>query len=527
MKRLIDLLAPLGFLVVIGSMAWVRAGRELPGGKGQYYVWAGALLVLVHLVLRFEDVLRIVGRRQMKYGANSFVLVAVVLGILGAVNYLVFRHSKRWDLTKGQRYSLSDQTRKILAGLKEDVKIVYFQRAANAGEGPDRLKEYEHASPRVKTEFIDPVAKPGRARDYEITAVPTLVVERGAKREKISNDSEQDISNALIKVTRDSKKTVCFASGEGEADLDDVADGGLSGAKAALAKNQYETKKVVLLQESKLPQDCTVLVVAGPQKDLLPQVVDQIRAYVKGGGKAMLMEEPELKTSFPNFSALLKEWNIETARDVVLDYSLQNQLSGTGALTPLAAQYPYHEITKDFRLATAFHTARSMKAGSASPAGVHAQNLVETSSQSWAESDLSLKEPVEQNEGKDQKGPISLAAVATIELESPSPAPSPSPSPAAEDAAKPKKPEARVVAFGDVDFASNAFLGFPGNADLFLNSVAWLAQDADLISIRPKEADDQRLFLTGQQVQNVFLLSLVLLPGLFVVLGIFSWWRRR
>lgn len=523
MKRFIDFLSPLGLLIVIGSMAWVRAGKQLPGGKGEYYVIAGAVLVLLHVVLRFEDILKLVGRRQLKYGANSAVLIALVVGILGAANYLAFRHTKRWDLTKGQRYSLSDQTQKILASLKEDVKILYFQREANAGEGPDRLREFAVASPHIKTEFIDPVQKPARARDYDITAVPTLVIERGQKREKISNDSEQDISNALIKITRDTKKTVCFAEGEGESGLEDVSERGLSAAKSALAKSQYDTKAVVLLQLGKVPEDCTLLVVAGPQKDLLPAVVEAIRGYVKGGGKAMLLEEPELKGAFPNLSALLKEWGIETAKDVVVDVSLQNQLAGTGALMPLAAKYPYHEITKDFRFATAFQTARSVKAASASIPGVHTQSLVETSDQSWAETDLGLKEPVKLDPGKDQQGPVSLAAVATIEVASASPSASPAPGAEPND----KKLEGRVVAFGDRDFATNAFLGLLGNQDLFLNSVAWLAQDADLISIRPKQPDDQRMFLTREQTQNVFLISLILLPGAFVVLGIFTWWRRR
>lgn len=524
MKRLFDLLSPLGLLIIIGSMAWVRAGRTLPG-PGKYYLWAGLGLVLLHLILRFEDVVKSVGRRQMKYGANSFVLAAVVIGILGAVNYLVYRNTKRWDFTKNQRYSLSDQTKKVLAGLKEDVKILYFQKAANVGEGQDRLREFQVASAHVKTEFVDPIAKPGRARDYEISAVPTLVLERGTKREKIQNDSEQDISNALIKITRDAKKTICFVEGEGESDIDDFSERGLSTAKAALGKSQYETKKFVLLQTGTVPADCTVLVLAGPQKDLLPGAMDAIRSHVAKGGKALILQEPEMRGSFPNLSALLKEWNIETAKDVVLDVSLQSQLAGTGPLMPLAAKYPYHEITKDFRFATAFQTVRSMRAGSATLPGVSAQNLVETSDQSWAETDLSLKEPVELNAGKDQQGPISLAAVATIAAPEPSPTPAPSPTPEAEE--KPKPPEGRVVAFGDADFATNAFLGLLGNQDLFLNSVAWLAQDADLISIRPKEADDQRMFLTSDQVLNVRLISLVLLPGLFVALGIFSWWRRR
>lgn len=522
MKRLVDVLAPLGILVLIGTTLWTRSGRTLPGDPS-WWLYGALFLVLLHVALRFEDITKAIGRRQMKYGANSLVLVVVVLGILGTLNYLMVRNPKKWDLTKNQRYSLSPETKKLVSSLAEDIKITYFQKAKEVGEGGDRLKEFAAASKHIKTEFIDPIASPARARDYDITSIPTLVVERGARREKIQNDSEQDIANALVKVTRDSKKTICFVTGEGERDMDDFAETGFSGAKSALGKSQYETKKFVLLQEGRIPEGCTVVVVPGPQKDLLPPAIDVLRGFVKGGGKLLVLIEPELKESFPNLEALLKEWNLDTTKDVVLDVSLQNQLQGTGPLTPLAAKYPYHEITRDFRYATEFHTARSVSAGSATTAGLHAQNLVETSEQSWAETDLALKEPVKFDEGgKDKKGPVSLGAVATLEVASGQPAPSPDPTAPPE-----KKPEGRVVAYGDSDWASNGFLAFPGNQDLFVNSVAWLAQDVDLISIRPKEPDDQRLFLTKEQMQNVFVLSLLFIPGAFVILGILAWWRRR
>lgn len=522
MKRLVDALAPLGLLVIIGTALWQRSGKTLPGDPA-WWLYGALFLILLHLALRFEDITKAIGRRQMKYGANSLVLVAVVLAILGIVNYLMVRNPKKWDLTKNQRYSLSAETKKLVAGLGEDIKITYFQKAKDVGEGGDRLKQFQAASPRIKTEFVDPIANPARARDYDITAIPTLVVERGARREKIQNDSEQDIANALVKVTRNGQKTVCFVTGEGERDMEDYAETGFSGAKTALGKSQYETKKFVLLQEGKIPEGCSVVVVPGPQKDLLPAAIDVLRAFVKGGGKLLVMIEPELKDAFPNLQALLKEWNLETTKDVVVDVSLQNQLSGTGALTPLAAKYPYHEITRDFRMATAFHTARSVSAGSATTAGLHAQNLAETSEQSWSETDLSLKEPIQYDDGsKDKKGPVSLGAVATLEVASSAPEPSPEPG-----APPAKKPEGRVVAYGDSDWATNAFLAFPGNQDLFVNSVAWLAQDVDLISIRAKEPDDQRLFLTKEQLQNLFVVSLLFIPGAFVVLGVLAWWRRR
>jgi ABC-type uncharacterized transport system involved in gliding motility auxiliary subunit len=177
-------------------------------------------------------------------------------------------------------------------------------------------------------------------------------------------------------------------------------------------------------------------------------------------------------------------------------------------------------------VATAFHTARSLQAGTKTIDGVSAQNLVETSAASWAEKDLTLKDPVELNDGVDKKGPIALGAVATIRVGGPEPSPAPSPSPETSEATPPK-PEGRVVALGDADFASDALLGFQGNKDFFLNAIAWLAQDQDLIAIRPKEPDDQRLFLTRDQQQLVWLLALFGFPGVFVVLGIAVWWRRR
>ncbi len=216
LKRLVDFLAPLGFLLAVGALAWTRYGKTLPGGLRPYLI-AALALVLVHLVLRWEDVARGLGRRQLKYGTNTLVLVLVVLGLLGAANYLVNRHTKRFDLTKDQRYSLSDQTRKVMAGLKDDVKITYFQRQRDMARGQDRLKEYQALSPRLKVEFVDPVQSPAKAQAYDVRGPwPILVVEKGDKRERVSNDGEQDITNALIKVTREGKKTVCLLEGEGE-----------------------------------------------------------------------------------------------------------------------------------------------------------------------------------------------------------------------------------------------------------------------------------------------------------------------
>jgi ABC-type uncharacterized transport system involved in gliding motility auxiliary subunit len=531
--RITDWLSPLGVLVALGAKLWELNARSFPG-KYEYYLIAGVALIVTHVVLRWDDIVATLGRRQMMYGGNTLVLALAVLAVLGLANYFAAKYSKRWDFTKSERYSISAQTKKVLQGLKEDVNVFYFQRASEVGAGRDRLVQMQQASQRLKVEFVDPIATPAKAREYGVTSVPTLVVARGAKREKIGNDTEQDVVNAVIKVTRDAAKTVCFVTGEGERDVDDFDRGGLTGFKDALAKSQYQTRELLLVREPRVPEDCAVVVLPGAEKDLDDQTAAALRSYVQGGGRALMLLEPEFKEPTPKLVALMREWNLEPGADLVLDISLRNQLSNTGPETPLAENYPMHDITKDFRPATAFHTARSVKAGTGGSSGATSQNLVETSQDSWSEVDFRTQSPLRFDQGKDQQGPIALGAVATIPVAAPSPSPAPeaapgasptpSPSPSPDDA--PKR-EGRVVAIGDVDFASNAMLGFIGNRDFALNTVAWLAEDPDLISIRPKESDDHRLFLTLGQQKFVGLLALVLLPVAFIVWGSASWWRRR
>jgi ABC-type uncharacterized transport system involved in gliding motility auxiliary subunit len=538
LKKLIDTLAPLGIAVALGVFIWTQRGHALPGGLRPWLVGALAL-VLLHIVLRWDSIVRGVGRRQLRYGTNALVLAILVLGILGFVNYFVSRHTKRFDLTKDQRFSLSDQTRKVLAGLRDKVKLTYFDRQQEIARGQDRLKSYQAFSSKIEIEYVDPVKSPTRAAAYDARGpYPILFVELGNKRERITNTEEQDVTNALIKVTREGKKTVCLIEGEGERSGGDTGERGFSGAKSSLTKSLYDVKDVFLLREKKVPSSCTVVIVAGPQNDLQPETTAALAEYVKGGGKALVMAEPELKESYPNLVALLKGWNLEAGKDVLIDRQ------GLSPFQPLVVDYPFHPITKDLGgVMTSFLAARSLEAGKATIDGVTAQNLVQTSAESWAKTDIAgvIKGKLTYDQKADRLGPIALAAVATVRVPTPassptpsaapspapSAAPSPAPSPAAAGEGDKKPREGRVVAVGDADFASNQLLGFQGNHDLFLNMVAWLAEDADLISIRPKDPQNQTLFISRQTQTLVLLTAQLLIPGFFVVAGIVMWWRRR
>ncbi len=203
------------------------------------------------------------------------------------------------------------------------------------------------------------------------------------------------------------------------------------------------------------------------------------------------------------------------------------RLLGTDATVPVAVNYPSHPIVQDMDLLTAYPVARSVSVVAGGVGGRSAQAFVETSAQSWAETDMKTvaggKVGLDESKG-DKRGPIAIAAAASSPVAMPPAGDTPGAEKPAEDA---QKPESRVVVFGDSDFASNLALGISGNRDLFMNAVSWLAQQENLIAIRPKEADDRRVTMTANQQLRVTILALLVVPMLVFGSGVYAWWRRR
>jgi ABC-type uncharacterized transport system involved in gliding motility auxiliary subunit len=208
---------------------------------------------------------------------------------------------------------------------------------------------------------------------------------------------------------------------------------------------------------------------------------------------------------------------------VVVDISGMGRLLGTDETVPVAVNYPTHPIVQGMDLLTAFPLARSVTPVTGGVNSRFAQTFVETSPKSWAETDMKTmltggKITFDADKG-DKRGPIPIAAAASAPV-----AAAPGASTPADESAR---PEARVVVFGDSDFASNLALGISGNRDLFMNAVNWLAQQENLIAIRPKEADDRRVTMTANQQLRVMILALFLVPLVVFGSGVFAWWRRR
>jgi ABC-type uncharacterized transport system involved in gliding motility auxiliary subunit len=538
LQRILGIVGWLGTGLVFVALAVRIAGRTsaaLPPQADQYAVyaaWAGLICVLLYAAGQWREFLAFFKRRQARYGTLATTSVIIALGLLIAVNYLATRQKKRWDLTSNQQFSLSDQTVKLLHGLDGPVKILAFDQAANLDRLRTKLAEYEYQSDKVDVEYIDADRQPLRTKEYEIQSYGTIVVQKGDRRERVTTDSEQDITNALIKVVTGQQKKAYFVQGHGEKDTASTERSGYSAVTAALGRDNYAVEKVVLAQQKAVPEDASVLIVAGPQTDLLQGEAEMLRRYLARGGHLLLLLDPpqaDNSAGMPNLEALAKEWGIQPGHDVVLDVSGMGQLIGADASVPVAATYPTHAITQGFSLMTAFPLARSVSPVQGGANGRTAQTIIETSPRSWAETNLKELQsdtPPELNEQQgDKQGPVSIAAaVSAPAADAPA---TPGDAAKAKQGEEPKKPEARVAVIGDSDFAANAVLGVQGNSDLFLNTVNWLAEQENLIAIRPKEAADRRLTMTAGQQDLVFWLSVVVIPMAVFATGIYGWWRRR
>ncbi len=211
-----------------------------------------------------------------------------------------------------------------------------------------------------------------------------------------------------------------------------------------------------------------------------------------------------------------------------MDVSGMGRLLGTDETVPVAVSYPSHPIVRDLDLLTAFPLARSVSAVSGGVGGRFSQAFVETSANSWAETDMKAvlgggKVSLDEAKG-DKRGPVSIAAAASAPVTKP---PADGKAGAEKPGEETEKAESRVAVFGDSDFASNVALGISGNRDLFMNAVAWLAQQENLIAIRPKEADDRRVSMTANQQLRVLILALFVVPVVVFGVGVYAWWRRR
>ena len=505
-----------GWAAAVFIVAGTLGYGVLPMFKGFYVIpWAlAAVCLMLYLPYNLKTIKAMGASRAVRRGAGSAVGIALFCGIIIFVAILTSRHSIRWDLTENKINSLAPQTIQILQNLDQAVAAEGFYQAGGRAEQQARnlLAEYQRVTPQFDYEILDPDRHPTRAKVAGISKYDTLVLRSGESSEKITELSEEKLTNALLRITRPGRKTVYFLSGHGEKALDEAGPKGYSTISNDLDGQNYQVKKLLLMEASNIPSDAAVLVVAGPEKDPFPEELDLIDAYLKKGGRLLALIEPEMA---PEFAAFLERYQVGTRRDIIVDK--MSRLFGADYLMPLVAEYADHPVTKDFKLTSFFPLARSVTPLDKAVPGVKVETLARTSDQAWGETDLEAlnKGTARFDQGVDLPGPVSVAVVGTVEE------PEKEDSTGAE-AAKPDVPgsSGKFIVFGDSDFASNAYVGLQGNGDLFMRAVSWLAEEGDLVALRAKDRKSEPLLLSQIQVRLVFWIPVVLMPLAVLICGL-------
>ena len=485
--------------------------------SSKVFLITGTSILLLSAVIKRDSVFGYLRKRSTKYGFNAVVLSIIVLGILVLINYTLNRHSWRLDTTSSGQYSVAPQTVKILEALEKEVTVTAFQTGPESGRLNDLLKEYAHYTDKFKYEVVDPDKNPDLARSLSVTKYGQLILQVGGRIERIEDVTEEKITNALIKISSTKDYNIYFLSGHGEKDFELPVNERNSYSLAAteLGKVNYNLSKLELFQADSVPEDASLVLLAGPAKSLLQREVIALNVFLSRGGSLLLLIEP--RVSDTGLEQFISGLGVKIQDDIILEQSASFIISGGGlkrntrvSIEPTAAAYGVHRITEDFSLASVYPTARSLLVQSENDSGNYdITELIYSSKSSWGETDLALldKNQTIFDKNVDHPGPLVIGVVGKV---------------------KEGKSGGRFIIVGDSEFASNPYIErAPGNKDLFLNMVSWLLEDESLISIRPKDPEDRRVNMTLKESQIVFWLLIVTLPIAILGFGATIYIRRR
>lgn len=514
-------------LVIMGLTAGAVIGSwgVVPSGL----VLAGIAVIVAWLLLESSAQPGFWRRRSTQVSTNALLATLAMLIILAMVNVLAVRYSARLDLTENQIFTLAPQTQEVVQSLKQPVKAWIFSPTPNPLD-KELLENYRRQNQQFSYEYVDPQAKPGVAEKFEVQSIGEIYLEAGNNRKFVQTLnpqeqlSERKLTNGIAQVMNNQPEKVYFLQGHGERSLD-AGQGAMSQAIAALKEENYTPEPLNLAQALKVPEDAKVLVMASPQRPLLPREREALEAYLQRQSGLLLLVDPQTD---PQLNDLLSSWGVQLSDRLVTDPAGQAAQLGPGVV--IVNQYGNHPITEGFRNGISFYPlARPLQQTPVT--GVEAAPLL-------IASDLTRAQQIGQNgelqsQATDPKGPfyIGVALSRTIEqpeapaAAGPSPTPQPSPSPAADDDSK---PQARLIVIGNSGFATDGFFGQQLNGDVFLNSVSWLSQQDDqVLAIRPREATSRRIVLSPEQQMTVALMAMAFLPLIGFGTATAVWWRRR
>lgn len=473
--------------------------------------------------------------RRLLYTCNTLLVILIVFAAGIIINLLAARYNWRYDTTRNKLYSLSEQTRQVLAALDDkgqSVEVIAFYQEGSSNERmvQQLLKEYKERSKNLSYRFIDPYKHPAEAKRYQIQQEGTVLLLMGEEERKIFPSDifsysyygqsqfygEQAVTRALSKLLAGGEKHLYFLQGHGEGSINKE----FYALHNYLTGEGYHVHEVNLPKEGAIPEDCDLLICAGPERDLLAEEEELIRSYLAQGGRAMFLLD-YTGTKLPRVLSILAEWGLEAEEAMVVELERRSLFDPT----TVYPNYVQHEITKELeakQVNLVFPANRALRENMGYAGEAQRYILLRSSNNSWAE-----KNPHGQVKQDDDEtaGPISLAIAAQRKLENPEKAGEQTAE--TEGAEEKEGTESRLLLVANSIFITNSYLEQGGNLNFFYNSVQWLLGEEDKITILPKQAELTQVSIPAREGVFIRWFSMGLLPLAILGLGGFIWIRRR
>ncbi len=460
-----------------------------------------------------------------RHGALLAAQVVMAATLFGLLLLLAERHNHRFDLTPTQSFVLSDEAQRVASSVREPIRITAFYNAQEHGQRrqmEDLLQLFTAASPQITYRLVDLDRSPALAKKYGVSSFNTGVLEAAGQVRPLKGIDEEQIADALLRVTRREVRQLCFVTGHHEHSPQDASDrSGYSDVAKALEKENFEIRTLDSVPTDGVPTRCTALILAGPSQDFLAGEAEQLSRYLDGAGRILLMVDPDAPPSVVQF---LAHYSVRANNDIVVDE--RNRFYGADSFMPRVPIFDQETFQKNLDTAAVFSLARSLTPIDNEQPGIRVLLLAMTSPDSWAHVDggVAPDGKVQFRREVDKPGPLPVAVMVTDTVESPAE------QSAVPGAKAPGSKVGRMIVFGDSDFASNLYLNLLGNKDLFMSSVAVLAEDQELIAMRRKGLPRSSLSpvsLTARQGRVIFWTAVVAQPTGFALAGLLITWRRR
>ena len=446
-------------------------------------------------------------RRSTKEGMVVIAKTAIVLVVVGLINWLGIIYNQRWDLSENRVHTLTEQSQTMVSRLEQPLEVLIFDRNNNS-ELDSLLQNYRRYSDKFQFKYINPEQEIGLAQQFGVESLGEIYLQYGEKRQKLDSGNaalgetlnETKLTNGIERITRDRPINIYLLQGHGEASLD-LVEGGLAQSIKNLEERGNNIQVLNLASSGKIPDDANLIVIAGATRKLLAAEVSTLQQYLKVGGNLLLLLAPNADIGI---TPILQNWGIELDQRLVVDGSGAGNVMGFGPAVAIVNNYGEHPITANFGNGISlFPEARPLTV--LDKMGIASTPLAITSEQTWAESDL-RSEQITFDQAKDIPGPLNIAIA--LEREQPQ--------------------ISRLVVFGSSTFATNGWFEQQLNGDILLNSISWLVrEEQDTLTIRPKEAANRRINLSSLQTIIINWLALRIVPFVALVTGVYFWWRKR